>query len=119
MNPLTRCGKCETAIFPSHVYKTVTIDNSPQHVAIIYACPKCGLKGKLVAEETEWESRRDRYHAAQAKAKTDFRAHEIELDAVESVDDLVALWASLKNPPLIEEVMCRCGCATCRKNTHG
>jgi uncharacterized Zn finger protein len=112
---LSSCPKCTGDIFPQDVYKTVPIQQSPQHVALVYKCPRCGTKSRAVATAEDWEDRR----VKATKRKTNLRAEQIELDAVESVDDLVALWASYKNPPIREEVMFACMCPQCVERLYG
>ncbi len=123
MLPLSKCTKCHEDVFPSHVFKEVIIQQSPQHVALIYECGACGNESKVVAERGDWKARREAFDRETARRtafdETDFRAVEIELDAVSGADDLVALWRSLSQPPLREEVMGSCGCEECERRLYG
>ena len=126
MKALSKCSNCDTGIFPDDVMKTVAIIQSPQHVALVYKCSYCGNKSKVVAEQLDWAARKTALDEERAKraarhAANDpkhFRVHEIELDAVESVDDLVALWASYPTPPIREAVMGACGCDDCSRRLY-
>jgi len=86
-------------------------------VALLYHCPVCDDNGKIVASMEDWA--RTQKAAARNKRKNDFRAHQIELDAIETVEDLRALWSSLRNPPLREDTKLACGCAGCREKWYG
>jgi len=103
--------------------KSVAIIQSPQHVALVYKCSYCGNKSKVVAEQGDWENRKaaldDERTRRATKPKTNLRIHQIELDAIESADDLVALWASYPQPPIREAVMRKCGCEDCWKRLYG
>ena len=115
MTRLTRCKFCQTDIHADAVTRVVAISGSPQHVALLYTCVKCGNKSKVVSEINEWESikHENAYRASSA------RIYKIELDAIGSAQDLINLWASYKTPPIREEVMNTCGCKECKGRLYG
>lgn len=123
MKPLSKCSECERRIYPDDIVKTVAIIQSPQHIALVYKCPNCGNKSKVVASHEDWEERKEDFeHETNRRAaqhKAGFRVHQIELDAIDSADDLIALWASLPKPPLREAVMGACGCDDCKRKLYG
>ncbi len=92
------------------------------HLALVYKCPNCGNKSKVVAESEDWAKRQAEFQhdeAIQASAhESNLRGEQIELDVIESADDLIALWSSFKKPPIREEVMNACGCATCTRRLY-
>ncbi len=103
--------------------KTVAILQSPQHVALVYQCSHCGNKSKVVAEQADWEQRKkgldDERTERTSKRSQNTRAHEIELDAIQGPDDLIALWSSLPRAPVREETMNSCGCDECKRRLYG
>lgn len=116
---LTSCSRCDFAIYPDNIYKTVAIPKAPQHIGLVYLCPQCGHKSKLVAEHEEWDDKQRLAREDEANRKRNIRAEQIELDAVESVDDLIALWRSLKNPPILEDRIGVCTCPGCKEKFYG
>ena len=115
MTRLTRCAMCQTDVHASAVTKVVAITGSPQHVALLYTCAKCGNKSKVVSEIDEWEQVKHE----NAHRKSSSRVFKIELDAIGSAQDLINLWASYKTPPIREEVMNTCGCKECKERLYG
>ena len=113
------CKQCKESIDVGDVFKTVELQQSPQHVALIYKCPSCEQTAKVVATHEQWDEKQEEYEVRQAKRERDSRADQIELDAIQGPSDLVAYWASLKNPPLIEEHIGKCVCQECRKRLYG
>lgn len=118
---LGRCSNegCQARVEVGDVYKQVPIPKSPQFVALVYECPVCGDKNKIVASMEDWAETQKRAAAARDIRQNDFRVHQIELDAIEGPDDLVALWSSLLNPPLREERRGACGCPQCEEKWNG
>lgn len=118
---LGRCSNsgCEALIEVQNVYKEVTVEKSPQFVALVYQCPVCEDKNKFVASHEDWAKAQAKSVAASDERKNDFRAHQIELDAIDSVEDLQALWSSLRNPPLLEDCKDACNCRDCKEKWYG
>lgn len=106
---------CPGKIQVPNVQKEVEIPKSPQFVALVYECSECGNHDKFVASYDDWAAAQKQY----AKRGRDFRRHQIELDAIDTAHDLISLWASLKNPPLIEEVRYACKCTQCEEKWNG
>ena len=123
MKPLSRCSNCKGQIFPDAIVKTVAIIQSPQHIALVYTCPHCGNKSKVVAEQGDWEERKEEYskerNKSNANSEKSFRGHLIELDAIHGADDLIALWNSLPEPALREAAMNKCKCDECQRRLYG
>jgi hypothetical protein len=123
MEALAYCkySNCEGAIDADMVRKLVAIPKAPNHVALVATCGACGRAGQYVIERSIFDAQKDlapqeeRYDAAIEKAVT---AARIELDAVDNVYELQALWASLKDPPLFETGK-PCDCADCIRKRYG
>ncbi len=118
---LGRCSNegCGAKIEVHNVYKEVTVEKSPQFVALVYQCPVCEDKNKFVASHEDWAKAQTKSVDAANERKNDFRAHQIELDAIDSVEDLQALWSSLRNPALLEGSQDACGCRDCKEKWYG
>ena len=104
-------------IWPENVIREVNIAKAPQHVALVWRCDECGTKSRVVATKESWDARQAVSEEFREQRFNKMAA--IELDAVESADDLVALWASLPDPPIREKVMGACGCFQCRRRLYG
>lgn len=113
---ISECDECATGITLYDVFKTVPIAKAPGYIAIIYKCPQCKAVGKMAKEEDEWDEieqdYEERINAANAKVDKEI---EIEFGGDWDVDLLKAYWASLSNPPIIEDAKGACKCAECRK----
>jgi hypothetical protein len=118
---LGKCSNdgCGAPIEVPDVYKEVTVEKSPQFVALVYQCPECEDKNKFVASHEAWAKAQEKFAAARDIRKNDFRRHQIELDAIDTVEDLQALWSSLKNPPLREDSKGACTCPQCKEKWYG
>ena len=118
---LGRCSNegCKSPIEVSDVYREVDIESSPLFVALVYKCPICEDKNKFVASHEDWKKAQSKFAAARHQRENDFRAHQIELDAVNTVEELEALWSSLRNPPLREDSKGACKCASCEEKWYG
>lgn len=116
---LTQCRHCNANVFTGDVFKQVAIPKSPQHVALSYRCGNCEEVSKFVATWEEWEDAQKSWTWKTFKRKKVADAAHIELDAIESADDLIALWQSLRHPPEREAVLGACQCPDCKKRLYG
>ena len=114
IQPLSKCARCQVAVFSSAVTKVVAITGSPQHVALLYTCANCGNKSKIVSEREKWTSIQDEVTHRTSSA----RIYKIELDAINSAQDLIELWASYPTPAIREKVMNTCNCKTCHRRLY-
>lgn len=121
MMALGRCSNegCKALIEVHNVYKEVTVEKSPQFVALVYQCPVCEDKNKFVASHEDWAKAQAKVRDTATERKNDFRAHQVELGAIDSVEDLQALWSSLKTPPLLEGTKDLCECRDCKEKWYG
>lgn len=118
---LTTCmrDECNTEITPEHVIRELRIGGAPMHVALIYRCPVCKVKSRVVSETATWEASKDEFLSrVKIETRRDNIAVAVELSGIETADDLVALWKSLREPPLIEELIGKCGCPSCLRKIY-
>ena len=120
VTPLTHCktATCRAPITVDDVYKDQVVKESPQHIVVTFRCPKCERADRMVGTNESWDAfKRDAAVEEAAAVDTDkvMKAAEIEMNAIDSVDDLTTLWKSYKTPPLIEEVMNACPCDDCKR----
>jgi hypothetical protein len=101
------------------VFREKIVEESPQHLVVEYKCPGCGRKDRMVGTLQSWEEfkREDEEETRSNDAFSERveKAAEIELDGIDSVDDLVTLWRSYKRAPLREAVLGSCNCDDCKK----
>ena len=114
---------CAGEITVPDVSKVTAIPKAPHHLALVAQCGTCQRTSQYVVERTTWEDAREKIKTA-AEIEADYvgraiKAAEIELDAIETVNDLINLWASYKTPPLLEGLEGRCHCAECEKRRYG
>lgn len=116
---IATCEGCNGPIRPQDVHTTLPIKRSPQHVALVYNCALCKLGGRIAAEVAAWESIVAAENSQQDAFDKTMRAAVIELNYVNDVGDLLALWASYGPPRM--EVAKPCYCTVCenRRKMHG
>jgi len=119
LTPLTTCEQCNAHIWADDVFKTFVVPKAPSHLALVFRCANCGHADRIAAVEDEWEAAKEEAEANKLSKSAVVKAAEIDLDSIESVDDLIAEWASLRQPPLRESVMGSCGCEDCEKRLYG
>lgn len=124
VTPLTYCKTdvCREPITVSDVIKDVAVVESPQHIVVTFKCSKCERIDKMVGTNESWKAfKRDsalEEIAEDNKSQQVVKAAEIEVNAIDSVEDLKTLWRSYKNPPLIEDLIDVCGCDECIKRRN-
>jgi hypothetical protein len=120
VTPLTYCKKasCREVITVRDVYEEKTVTESPQHILVLYKCSACQSENQMIGTIQSWEE--FKYEDEQERNSEDvlissiIKAASIELDGIDSVDDLATLWRSFKRPPLREAVMGSCQCDECK-----
>ncbi len=115
---VSECPKCEQIIQPRDVFKTVTISGSPHHVALVYLCPACKERSKAISTHIEWNQLTKESEQLAAYEDKEVRAAMIELDAIETAEELRALWRSYDKPLIREAVKDACGCEECRRRLY-
>lgn len=121
---LSQCkyADCAGVIEIGNVTKVTAIPRAPGHLALVAACVTCGRNGQYVITRTLWDEARVYVEEGDPPAVHEqavMAAALIELDAVDTVDELVALWASYRTPPLIEKLMGVCKCDDCERRLYG
>lgn len=113
MDTIGSCHRCKASLYASDVTRTLPIRNAPHHVALVWFCPYCAESGKFAAERAAWEALKNEASAEEDRLRKIMIAAQIELDAVDTVDDVVAVFNSY-GPPLMEVPPHRgCGCKSC------
>ena len=112
---------CSGTIEVGHVIKVTAIPRAPAHLALIATCQECARNGQYVLERSIWDDAQETAEATPHGTGEGavMAAALIELNPVDTVDELISLWASLKHPPLIEEIKDACGCDSCRRRLYG
>ena len=88
------CDACRAQLFPQHVVGTLDIPQAPQHVALLWECPYCSASGRLAAERSAWSELLEQAVAVGTQYSAVVKAGMIELDAISTVNELIALWDS-------------------------
>lgn len=116
---LARCkySDCRGDITREQVRKVTAIPKAPHHVAIVATCGLCTRTGQYVVPREEFENS-DFELVEPSAAEKQLRAARIEVDAIDSADDLFTLWRSLKAPPIIEEHVGKCICRECVRKRY-
>lgn len=121
MVTLTTCPTttCLTTITPGHVTKAVVIPAAPMHTALVYRCPSCGRREKVVAETVEW-NRLKALHEADPIAVSGINEKELQLELSGELgaQDLINAWRA-GPPPIIEAHIGKCGCPDCQRRLYG
>lgn len=120
MHPIAECkwSDCDGDITVGDVHQVRAIAKAPHHLALVSQCPTCGRAGKYVIERTVW----DEVQAAPLQQEEETNNEHvlvgaaIEVDAIDTADELIALWNSYGPPPM--EVKQRCPCATCVRKRY-
>lgn len=106
---------CVGNIGVDHVRKASAIPKAPHHLALVAECGVCQRPGQYVVERSVWDEAKAEYERAvsvPSPVESAVRAAKLELDFVDNVGELVALWRSF-GPPLIEEHRDKCSCLDC------
>ena len=118
-NALAHCkvATCRTPIFASNVFREKIVEESPNHIVVIWKCPACGMKDRMVGTIESWKGfkSQEKEEEVQPTMNRITKGAEIEMSGIDSVDDLITLWRSYKNPPLREAVLGSCHCDECKK----
>ena len=117
---LTRCTACQGNVTPENVVKSVVIPAAPMHIALVYKCPRCGKRERVVAETEEWKRLAELSQAITKTNDKQLSIHiQVELGAISTAQDLMDLWAAQKEPPLLEDKMGACRCDQCNWRMYG
>lgn len=115
MIEIGKCEKCKGIIDVECVSRTVKIPSSPRFVALVYECSFCLHRGRIACPVDEW-SELSGYEPTLNAAGRAIRAAQIELDAVDSAAELLALWASYPGEVIVEPGLNRrCTCKDCER----
>lgn len=122
---LARCKytDCDGDITPTAVSKVTAIPKAPHHVALIAVCPHCQRPGQYVVERALYEKQAGDVLGKKAlKAGATYedrlmKGAQIELAAIEGVEDLELLWRSMGTPMM--ETKNACGCEDCKRRRYG
>lgn len=117
---LAKCkySDCVGTISIKHVRKVSAIPKAPHHLALVAECPECARAGQYVVERESWDVASAEKPAPRV-VDTRLEAGLLDLEVVEGVDDLVALWASYPTPPPRDGLEGKCLCADCVKRRYG
>jgi hypothetical protein len=124
MTILAQCkhSDCAGDIYVQDVTKASAIPKAPHHLAIVAECKTCGRLGQYVIERETWDRAKAEFESAVTEP-TDlydqiYKAATIEVNAIESADELLGLWRSYKVPPLRESTMGACSCTDCMRRLY-
>lgn len=107
------CYRCKASLYASDVVRTLPIPKAPHHVALVWSCPYCAEAGRFAAERAAWQALKQAASSEEDRLRKIMIAAQIELDAVDTVDDVVAVFNSY-GPPMMEVPPHRgCGCKSC------
>jgi len=121
LQPLTYCKnqECREPITVKHVTQEREIEDAPQHIIIEFKCGYCTHEDKMVGTKKSWHDfLREEAEVDNADEKRE-RVMEIELGAINSAQDLINLWHSLRRAPLLEDRIGLCTCDECKRKLYG
>jgi hypothetical protein len=97
------------------VYKERDVRNAPSHVVLIYRCPDCESTDRVVKTKNAWDADSEGYDASRDSMEVKMKEFNLDMGLFDTVDDLVALWRSYRQPPLREGHERKCMCVDCQK----
>ena len=105
-NPLFQCKNivCQGNINVPDIIKAVDVPDT-QHVALIYACPRCGTKGKAASSALIWQEKLEEYNITQRNGDELLKVFAFDLQNINNLEDLQLYWYGV---PPIEGHPCRC-----------
>lgn len=122
MVKITDCDNCGADVDYIDVDRHAQVPHAMGYVGIIYDCPQCGVRGKRALRVSQWQDAQQEYKEKERSHALTLAYAGIELDAIDSADDLIMLWASYPGSPPIELGPQRgCNCKDCvrRREQYG
>jgi hypothetical protein len=124
MTVLAECkhSDCSGEILVQDVTKASAIPKAPHHLAIVAECKVCGRLGQYVIERENWEIAKAEFEKKTIEPSELFdsiyRAATIEVNAIDTADELLGLWRSFRVPPVREDSMGACSCVDCQRRLY-
>jgi hypothetical protein len=106
---------CREPITVRDVVREKDVADAPQHVVVIFKCPKCGRTDRAVGSRENWSERLAEAGVEEAEIDGTLVEARLELGLFDNVAELEALWRSYPVPPMIEELKGSCQCDDCRR----
>lgn len=119
MEKLTDCEKCKAEVYTVDIFRNLPIPNSMGHTALVYKCSECGTVDKIAATLDEWRAMQERIAEGEEEEKfnTDalMESFREDLELVDHVGHVQAIWDMSRRGPEREEVMGACKCEECKR----
>lgn len=113
---------CAGEIEVPDVRKATAIPKAPHHLALVAECATCLRLGQYVIERAVWDSERAAHDERVKEPVSVYdratRAAEIEVNAIDTADELISYWSSLRMPPIIEGLVGACKCDDCNRKFY-
>lgn len=116
MLSVTECDSCGGTVTLGDVTRHAAIPSAMGYVGVLWTCGVCQHHGKTALRVSQWQDIQQSANVAAKVAEDVVAAARIEIDAVDDVGDLLALWASYPGGPIMEvPPHARCPCKFCRR----